>query len=258
MKERVWIAADLAREPLLDRYSTARNWVELEAAAGRLHLKLRRASWGRLQGRFPMHRKWWSLTEARALERFRSAGIPAVEARLAGAEVGAQSGEAFLATRAYLGHDLQHALRHDQAAEDWPFALGTLAAQLHAAALVHRDFYLRNVLAVAGRLLLLDAHRSQRLRAFRWSHPRGRAYDLACMDLDLLALSSSADRNLFWASYLSQVPGAPASAKLQRWVERSKRGLCARFERKSAESRSARASQLGLSEAELRERWSRG
>lgn len=251
----MWIAADLARDHVLANYADALAWALREAQAERIYLKQRRASWKQWQRLLPLHRKTWCLGEARALERMRSAGISAAEPRLAAVLLKACEGDAFLATRTYAGSDLERGLVRNELSGGWSTSLGALMAKLHAAALVHRDFFLRNVLDHAGELVLLDAHRSQRMSHGAWLHPRGRCYDLACIDLDLLALAPSAERNFFWAAYLARVPALPRRAVLERRVARAKHGLLRRFSTKSPAVRTRRAAQLGLSEAELWQRW---
>jgi tRNA A-37 threonylcarbamoyl transferase component Bud32 len=264
VSELAWVApgldgslASASAELTLD-YASARTLAHTAALRGEVHLKLRSARWRAWQRALPLHRMRWSLREARSLARLRGAGLPAVEPLAAGVRIGLRQGEAFLATRRCPGGDLELAIVEERAPRAWPDELAGALAALHAEGFVHRDAYLRNLVLDGERLLWIDPHRGGRLGCLRWLSPRGCAYDLACLELDLLALGRDREGKFFRAGYAARMPDLPSEARLRAAVERCKSALLARFLARRPAARAARAARLGLTLEELLRRWGVG
>ncbi|MBK9388445.1 MAG: hypothetical protein IPN34_26800 [Planctomycetes bacterium] len=255
MREILWVAPDLVSADLRGSYASALDLARAEVAAGRVHLKLRTARWPRWASGLPLHRKSWSLREARVLSVFRDAGLLAAEPLVAGARITARGGEAFLATRLSSGPDLERAVVRGEAHRAWPQQVGAALAALHRAGFVHRDAFLRNLVFDGPALVWIDAHRGGPVRWAPWLSPRGFPYDLACLELDLLAIASEAEGKLFWEAYLGAAPAGPAEARLRARVRAIRSRLLRRFSSRRAAVQAAQAARLGLELPELLRRW---
>jgi tRNA A-37 threonylcarbamoyl transferase component Bud32 len=255
VREISWVAPDLAAAEPRCCYASALELARAELSARRAHLKLRAARWPLWACGLPLHRKSWSVREARVLCAFREAGIAAVEPRIAGARIAARGGEAFLATRLASGPDLERALVRGEAPSAWPQRVGAALAAVHGAGFVHRDAFLRNLVCDGPALVWIDAHRGGRVRCAPWIAPRGFTYDLACLDLDLLAIAGESERKLFWEAYLAAAPAAPAESRLRARVAASRARLLRRFSSRRAAAQAALAARLGLDLSDLLRRW---
>ncbi len=258
MREITWVAPDLAKPGCEPGFAAVLELARREAADRRVHLKIRTARWPIWTAGWPLHRKCWSLREARVLRSLRAAGLDAVEPRIAGAQIARGEGRAFLATRLLRGPDLERAVLQREAPSTWAASIGAALAALHGAGFVHRDAFLRNLVLEGRALVWIDAHRGGRPRFAPWLSPRGFAYDLACLELDLLAIAEDAERRFFWEAYLADAPFPPPRHRLQRLVAAARARLVRRFLSRRAAVQVAQAARIGLGVDSLLQRWARG
>ncbi|MCB9882992.1 MAG: hypothetical protein H6834_14495 [Planctomycetes bacterium] len=208
----------------------------------------------------------WSLrtrASARALvregENLRTLGRLGIDAvlpmafgwRARGGEV-----EAFLAT-AFVEDavDLEHLADLRPAVLQ---GLGECVGTMHRRRFVHRDLFLRNVLIpnrAPQRLILLDCRKGKlRKGLFANFSPRGFLYDLACLQLDLLARADLDAWKTFIDSY-ERARGVTLGAFATRSIARRRRRLARALLAKPPTRLRGRLEAFGKTREQLAERW---